>query len=184
MSEFSAQKTELSHKAKRGIDFIISASIVWLLIAFIWNLSASAYDKSVLTFIVGSLMLPLALLLSKLFKTQWKIQNNPLQPLGLWLNFAQLFYFPFLIFMLIKSPEYFVMTYAIITGAHLFPYGWLYNNLAYSILAGVISVGSMLLALLLETDKMFIVPLFTALMLIILAIAIFISLNQDKRKRA
>lgn len=184
MSEFAKQKLELSYKAKRGIDFIVSACIVWLLIAFIWTIPASAYDKSVLTFIVGSLMLPLALLLSKIFKTQWKIETNPLQPLGLWLNFAQLFYFPFLVFILIKSPEYFVMTYAIITGAHLFPYGWLYNNMAYSVLAGVISVGALILALLLDVDKMFVVPLFTALMLCILAIAITVSLKKVKKQIA
>lgn len=184
MSEFTKQKVELSLKAKRGIDFIISASLVWLLITYIWTLGLSAYDKSVLTFIVGSLMLPMALLLSKLFKTQWKIENNPLQPLGLWLNFAQLFYFPFLIFILIKSPEYFVMTYAIITGAHLFPYGWLYNNLAYSVLAGVISVGSFMLALFIDADKMFVVPLFTALMLLILAIAILLSVKKEQKQTA
>ena len=73
MSEFTKQKVELSLKAKRGIDFIISASLVWLLITYIWTLGLSAYDKSVLTFIVGSLMLPMALLLSKLFKTHCKI---------------------------------------------------------------------------------------------------------------
>ncbi|HNW48777.1 MAG TPA: hypothetical protein PKK88_03535, partial [Bacteroidales bacterium] len=42
---------------------------IWLAIAFIWTLNGSSYDKSILTFIVGSLMLPLALLLSKVLKT-------------------------------------------------------------------------------------------------------------------
>ena len=89
------------------------------------------HDKS--TFIVGSLMLPFAFLLSKFLDTYG---CNPLQPLGLWLNFAQLFYFPFLVFILIKNPTYFVMVYVIITGAHFFPYAWFYNEKAFAIMAG------------------------------------------------
>ncbi len=89
---FDKLRLELSIKAKNGLDFILAASVIWLVISFIWTLSYSSYDKSVLTFVIGGLMLPLAILLSKVLKTTWVIQSNPLQPLGLWLNFAQLFY--------------------------------------------------------------------------------------------
>jgi len=80
---FDKLRIELSVKSKNGLDFTFSAAIVWLLIAYIWILSYQAYDKSVLTFIVGSLLLPLAFLLSKVFKTTWTNKDNPLQPLGL-----------------------------------------------------------------------------------------------------
>ena len=165
----------LSIKAKNGVDFIFSASIIWVLISLIWASSYSAYDKSVLTFIVGSGLLPLALLLSKVLKTQWKQPDNPLSPLGLWLNFAQLFYFPFLIFVLIKSPTYFVMTYAIITGAHLFPYAWFYQELSYAVAAGVSAVGALLLALFLPDEDMFYIPLFMSACLLILALLLYRS---------
>jgi hypothetical protein len=171
-------KLELSVKAKNGIDFVVSASIIWFAIAYLWTLNGTAYDKSVFTFIIGGLMLPLALLLSKAFKTTWKLPNNPLQPLGLWLNFAQLFYFPFLIFVLIKQPNYFVMTYAIITGAHFFPYGWFYNAKAYSIFAGIISFGSLFIGLLVPEDKMFLIPLFTGASLTILALLVYLNFNS------
>ncbi len=119
-----ALRIELSTKSKNGLDFTLSACIIWAAIAYLWTFPYTPYNKSILTFIVGSLMLPLALFFSKLLKTIWTNKDNPLQPLGLWLNFAQLFYFPFLIFTLIKMPEYFVMVYVIITGAHFFPYAW------------------------------------------------------------
>ena len=128
MESLDKLRDDLSLKARNGIDFTLSATLIWLLVAFIWSLSIDSYNKSVLVFMVSSLLLPTALGLSKILKTQWKIEGNPLQPLGLWLNFAQLFYFPFLIFVLIKMPDYFVMTYAIITGAHLFPYAWFYRT--------------------------------------------------------
>jgi len=177
--KFDSLRTELSIKSKNGIDFIISASIVWLLITFIWTFGFSAYDKSVFTFIIGSLMLPMAFLFSKLLKTTWKNKDNPLQPLGLWLNFAQLFYFPFLIFTLIKLPDNFVMVYAIITGAHFFPYSWFYKTNWYAIFSGIIVVVALFLGLFLIIEKMFYIPLFMSAILIILAVLLYF----DKKKK-
>ena len=175
-------RLELSVKAKNGLDFILAASIVWSLIAFVWTLPYTPYSKSVLTFIIGGPMLPLALLLSRVLKTTWKVKGNPLQPLGLWLNFAQLFYFPILVFVLIRSPEYFVMCYVIITGAHFFPYAWYYNVSAFAIMAGVIAVGSMLLALTVEAHHTYLIPLFMVFCLVILAVWIFMSFKRNKLK--
>lgn len=177
---FDSLRIELSVKSKNGLDFTLAASIVWLSITFIWTLNFSSYNKSVLTFIVGGLMLPLALLFSKILKTNWKNKNNPLQPLGLWLNFAQLFYFPFLIFVLIKMPDYFVMVYVIITGGHFFPYSWFYKTPWYAIFAGLIVVGALVLGLILPAEKMFLLPLSLSLSLVVLTILLWI----DARKKA
>lgn len=114
-------KLELAVKAKNGANFIAAASVVWTLITIVWTLSFKTYDKCVLTFIVGGVMLPLAFVFSKIFRTQWTVEGNPLQSLGLWLNFAQLFYFPILIFVLLRSPDDFIFVYVVITGAHFFP---------------------------------------------------------------
>jgi len=175
-------RLELSVKAKNGIDFIVAAIIVWSLISFIWTLSYSDYDKSVMTFIVGGPMLPLAFLLSKVFKTTWKVENNPLDPLGLWLNFAQLFYFPMLVFVLIMKPEYFVLCYVIITGAHFFPYAWYYNTKAFAVMAGVISLGSMAIALTVQPANLYLIPLFMVGSLLVLAVWLFLDFKQSKLK--
>jgi hypothetical protein len=142
----SKLKLEIQLQSKNGVDFILSAGILWLTIYFLWTLDYTSYNKSILTFMVGVILLPLAFGLSKILNTNWKVKDNPLQPLGLWLNFAQLIYFPFLIFVLIKYPNYFIMAYAIITGAHLFPYAWFYDEIGYAVTAILISVGSLLIA--------------------------------------
>jgi hypothetical protein len=103
------------------------------------------------------------------------MKNNPLQPLGLWLNFAQLAYFPFLIFMLITYPDYFIMAYAIISGAHLFPYAWFYDEPGYAVAAFTIPAGSMFIALFVNPADIFYIPLFTAFILLILGIRIRIK---------
>lgn len=167
--DLSQLKSEIRLEAKNGVDFILAATIVWSLITYVWTLDFTAYNLSVITFMVGGIMLPLAFGLSKVLKTNWKIKDNPLDSLGLWLNFAQLIYFPFLIFTLLRFPDYFIMTYAIITGAHLFPYAWFYDEIGYAIWAVVISLGSMLIALNITIDQTWLIPLFTAAMLLSLA---------------
>ena len=178
MNQLTPLKEEIRLQAKNGVDFMLAAGLIWLLIAYIWTLDYTSYDRSVLTFIVGALMLPLAFGFSKILKTNWTIKGNPLDPLGLWLNLAQLFYFPFLVFMLIKQPDNFIMAYAIITGAHFFPYAWFYDEIGYAIAAGTISVGALLIALLSESNQMLMVPLFTAAVLFLLAIRLFYSHRQ------
>lgn len=173
-----ALKHELSIKAKNGINFIAAASIVWLIVAYVWTLSYSAYDKSILTFIVGGVMLPLAWLFSKIMKTAWTVKGNALEPLGLWLNFAQLFYFPFLVFVLIKMPEHFVMTYAIITGAHFFPYAWFYDEKAYAVMAGVVSIGAMLIGLSVKASSIWIIPASLSGALAVLAVWLYFSYKR------
>ena len=170
----------LSVKSKNGIDFTLAASIIWFVIVFLWRLEFKPYDKAIFVFIAGGPLLPLAFLFSKLLKTSWKIKDNPLQPLGLWLNFAQLFYFPFLIFTMIKMPDYFIMTYAIITGGHLFPYAWFYRTNWYAIFAGIIVLGSLFLGLSLPNEKMYFVALFTSISLFILTICLYFDTMKKR----
>jgi hypothetical protein len=173
-------KTEIQFQAKNGIDFILSAGILWLAISYIWTLEYTSYNKSIFTFMIGTTLLPLAFGLSKLLKTNWKVKDNPLQPLGLWLNFAQLIYFPFLIFILIKYPDYFIMAYAIITGAHLFPYAWFYDEIGYAVCAVIISIGTLVITLNIEVEKIWTVPLFTSTTLFLLAGWILIRNKKQK----
>ena len=159
---FALLKLELSVKAKNGLDFILAASLVWLAIAFVWTLPNTARQNGFITFFVGALLPPLARLFSALLRTMWTVKGNPLQPLGRWLNFAQLFYFQILLFIYSKYPQHFIMTYAIITGAHFFPYTWFYNAKAFAVMAGVISAGSLLLGLRISAQELYLVPAFTA----------------------
>ncbi|MDQ2721656.1 MAG: hypothetical protein M3Z26_18145 [Bacteroidota bacterium] len=180
-NELDKLKIDLSVKAKNGIDFTLSASIIWFIIAYIWTLKFNSYDKSIFVFIVGAPLFPLAFILSKLFKTNWKIPENPLQPLGLWLNFAQLIYFPFLIFTMIKMPDYFIMTYAIITGAHLFSYSWFYNTIWYAMFGGLIALAVLLVALKLPNNKMYIIAIITGSLLLLLTILLYFdALKKSK----
>ena len=183
-SDLNRLKLQLTLSAKNGVNFIVAASLVWFLVAYVWTLPYSAYNKSVLTFIAGSLLLPLAFLFSKVFKTQWSAKDNPLDLLGLWLNFAQLFYFPILAIILLQEPRLFLVCYVIITGAHLFPYAWFYDEKPYAIFAGIIAVGGMLLNLFLAATEQYLIAVFMGISLGLLSITIFRSYQHKSRRSA
>lgn len=179
--EFAALRLELSVKAKNGLDFIAAATVVWALIAIVWAFPGSPAHKSFVTFFVGALLLPLAWGLSKVFRTTWTLPHNPLQPLGLWLNFAQLFYFPFLFFIFGRHPAYFIMTYGIITGAHFFPYAWFYDAPPFAVMAGVISFGCLFIGVRTATTAPYWVPVFIVGALVVLGGLLFQSYRQHQK---
>lgn len=179
--QFTQLQLELSVKAKNGLDFILAASIVWAAMAFVWTLPNSLGVNGFITFFVGAATLPLAWLFSKLLGTTWTLAHNPLQPLGLWLNFAQLFYFPILLFMYSKYPTHFIMTYGIITGAHFFPYAWLYKAKPYAIMAGVIAVGCLGLGLRVSATHLYLIPGFVACALVVLGGLLYATYRQNQQ---
>lgn len=179
--DFNALRLELSVKAKNGFDFIVAASLLWAGIAVVWALPGTASQHSLYTFMASGAMLPLARLFSRVLGTTWTLQHNPLQPLGLWLNFAQLFYFPFLVFVYLKHPEHFIMTYGIITGAHFFPYAWFYRTAAFAVAAGVVAVGCFALGWNLAPSQLYLIPAFVAAALVALSGWLWIDYRAKAR---
>ena len=180
-SDLDLLRLDLTIKAKNGLNFIVAAIFIWLLITYIWTLPYSVGSRGLMTFYAGGLMLPLAWVFSKLMRTSWSMPDNPLQPLGLWLNFAQLAYFPILFFVYLRHPEQFIMVYVIITGAHFLPYAWFYNTRSFAVMAVLISVGAMWLGLKLPVQNLYLIPLFLSGSLLILAI--WTGLDYQTKKK-
>lgn len=168
-TELDSLRTDLSIRAKNGVNFIIAASIIWFVVVLIWLMPYTAYTLSIFTFIAGSFMLPFAYVLGKWLNVEWEMKDNPLHKLGLWLNFAQLAYFPFLVFILLRSPEYFLMTYVIITGAHFLPFAWFYKEKAYAVMAFGIPWGAYFIAANRDAGQMYLVAGFMAVSLLIMS---------------
>ncbi|WP_020601454.1 DUF7010 family protein [Spirosoma spitsbergense] len=180
-SDLDLLRLDLTVKAKNGLNFIVAAILIWLLITYIWTLPYSTGSRGLLTFYAGGLMLPLAWVFSKLMRTSWNMPDNPIQPLGLWLNFAQLVYFPILVFVYLRHTEHFIMVYVIITGAHFLPYAWFYNTKSFAVMSVLISVGAMWLGLILPVQNVYLIPLFLSASLCVLAI--WIGLDYQAKKK-
>lgn len=184
MIAFKNLKLEIILKTKSGIDFIISLSIVWFVIFFVWFyfIDESTHDKSIFSIFVSITLFPLTYLFSKIFKTNWNIKKNPLQPLRRLLNFSHLMQLPFLLFCVIYFPDYFIVTYAVITGINLLPFSWYYHNYGYTISAIIISLGSVILSVYSSHIDVFFIPLLIATVLLILGISIYVN-NRKLHKR-
>jgi hypothetical protein len=85
------------------------------------------------------------------------------------------------VFIMLTDAQYFVMTYAIITGAHFFPYAWYYKSMAFAVMAGVISVGSFALGVTLSPDQMYLLPFAMAGALAVLAGLLMVSWRTNVR---
>ena len=81
---------------------------------------------------------------------------------------------------MIKMPDYFIMTYSIITGAHLFPFAWFYKTNWYAIFSGIIVLGSLFLGLSFPNEKMYFVALFTSISLFILTICLYFDILKKR----
>ena len=115
------------------------------------------------------MMFPLAVGISTLLKADWKLEDNPLNMLGLIINLAQFAYFPFIFWAFAKSPEQVVLFFAIITAAHFFPYGWYYESKAYYMIAPLVAVMITVVGWTLGASQLWLIPTVMVGSLIILA---------------
>lgn len=180
-------KNELSIRCKNGLPFILSATIIWSIVLLIFLLPYEIRIKNILTFYSTGIMFPLAILISKVIKAHWKVNDNPLGMLGLYLNLAQLMYFPILFWTFSKNPNQMIILFAVITGAHFFPFGWFYYTKAYAVMAPVISILIIMIGWNLDIARLWCIPLSMIVLLIILNIWLYIgynvklkSLNQNR----
>ena len=128
------------------------------------------------------LMFPLSVAISTFIKADWKLKDNPLGNIGLLLNIAQIIYFPILIWGIIKSPSEAIMLFAIITGAHFFPYGWFYNSIPYYVMAPVISIVIMVLGMNVNGKNLWLEPLTMAILLSLLVLWLYIDYRNKHSK--
>ncbi|QGH32912.1 hypothetical protein GI584_02075 [Gracilibacillus salitolerans] len=168
-----ALKRDAAIKGKNGIAFIIAATIIWLAITVVYLQSIPLLTKNIILFFLTAFLFPLALAVSTIVKADWKLADNPLGMLGLFLNLAQFMYFPIIFWAFMQSPKEMIIFFAIVTGAHFFPYGWFYEAKPYYIFAPIISVSIMLAGWTMEESQLWIIPLMMVIFLFILSLLLY-----------
>lgn len=119
------------YKQKRGIHFILSSLILWGLITIAFATDLPIVWKNMMVFVCSMLLMPLAVMFSKLLKIDFSNKSNPLTNLGIIFSVNQVLYILIAMWAFVFAPQYMLMIYAIIFGAHLMPYGWLYKSKSY-----------------------------------------------------
>lgn len=168
-------RQDCARKQKKGLHFILSSIIIWGLIAIIHISNFPILTKNMLTFYATAPLVPIALLISKLIKVEFSDKKNPLNQLGLLFSFNQMIYLLIAMWVYSAVPSKMVMVIAMIFGAHLLPYAWLYRSKIY----GAMSVIVPILALIIGINyEVFIL----AILMLILEIIFSILLSLEVRK--
>lgn len=131
-------RTDCMLSQKKRIHFIIASVFIWGAILCIQLTSFSVSFKNLLTFCSSALLLPIAYFISRILKIDFQNKSNPLTELGLLFTFNQMLYLLIAMWAYNAVPEKMLMILAIIFGAHLMPYSWLYRSRAYLVFSVMI----------------------------------------------
>lgn len=140
-------KADCRKKQKRGLPFILASVPLWLVILVIHILPLPVLTKNLYTFFCSAPLVPLAYFISKVIGVDFQNKDNPLSKLGLIFTVNQIGYLLIVMWVYAAIPDKMVMVYAMVFGAHLFPYGWLYQSKTYYILSVIVPIGVLILGL-------------------------------------
>ena len=131
-------------KQKKGLHFIVASVFIWSAVLLIHSSSLPIESKNLFTFCCSAPLMPLAYMISKIIKVDFQNKSNPLTSLGIIFSVGQMPYLLIAMWIFSASPENMLMVYAMIFGAHLLPYGWLYKSKTYYILSAMIPIATLI----------------------------------------
>ena len=145
--ELSDLRRDCAVKQQRGLHFILASLFIWAGILALHLSSLSLGAKNLFTFCLSAPLMPIAYGLSRLLKIDFQNKSNPLTPLGILFSVNQMLYLLIAMWVFSALPERMLMVYAMIFGAHLMPYSWLYQSRSYLILSILIPILALLVGL-------------------------------------
>ncbi|MBQ9535755.1 MAG: hypothetical protein IJU78_07930 [Clostridia bacterium] len=133
-------KNDLAKKQKKGLPFICASIVIWLLILAVTALKLPVLRQNMLVFCCACPLMPLAWVMGKLMRVDIFDKSNELWKAGFLFTLNQFLYLLIVMWVLSAVPDKMVMVYAMVFGAHLLPYSWLYKSVSYRVFAIVIPV--------------------------------------------
>lgn len=166
-------RTDCAIKQKKGLHIIIASVVIWAAVLCVHLTDLPLLTKNLVTFCCTAPLLPLSFFISKIIKVDFQNKNNPLTKLGVLFSINQILYLLIAMWIYPTIPEKMLMVIAIIFGAHLMPYSWLYKSKSYFILSIVIPIIALIVGLKFETFVLAIVMIgFEVLFSILLVIEV------------
>lgn len=133
-------RKDMSLNQKQGLHFIATSVVIWALILIVQLLPLPILSKNLWTFICTAPLMPIAWLMAKILKIPFIHKSNPLNSLGGLFTMNQMIYLLIAMWVFPTVPNRMLMVFAMIFGAHLLPYSWLYSSKAYAVMAVFIPV--------------------------------------------
>lgn len=143
-------KKDAQETMKKGLPFVLASVVIWGLILVVQSLDLDLSVKNMCTFVCCVLLMPLAILFSNAVGADiFRKTPNPVNKLALLNTLNQFLYILIVMWAFSRAPEYMVMVYAMVFGAHLLPFSWAYDSKAYLVISIVETVGALVLYFLL-----------------------------------
>ena len=136
-------RKDCATRQKRGIHFILASVVIWVILLIIQSTGLPVLTKNFLTFCCTAPLLPLAYLISRRINIDFQNVNNPLTNLGIIFSINQILYLLIAVWAYSAVPDKMLMIIAMIFGAHLLPYGWLYQSRIYLIFSVAIPIAAL-----------------------------------------
>jgi len=162
-------------KQKKGLHFILASVIIWSAVLVVHLTTLPILTKNLLTFCFTAPLMPLAFMISKIIKVDFTNKDNPLTNLGILFSANQILYLLIAMWIYNAVPEKMVMILAMIFGAHLLPYGWLYKSKSYTVLSIVIPIAALIIGIIFP-------PYFVAGFMIAVEIIFSLLLSNEVKK--
>lgn len=164
---------DCARRQKRGLHFILTSIIIWAMICAVHLTEMTIMQKNLITFCCSAILFPMAWGLSKILKIDFEGKGNPLTKAGILFSANQMLYILIVMWVYAAMPEKMVMVYAMVFGAHLMPFSWLYGSRAYLIFSIIITIVSLI------TGLMYPPHVLAALMIFIEAIFSFCLFKES-----
>ena len=147
MMELNELQKDCARRQKKGLHFIVASIVIWSIILVVFLSNLTIEQKNLFTFCCSAVLFPLAWMLSKALKIDFQGKGNPLTKAGILFSINQLLYILIAMWVFAAVPDKMLMVYAMIFGAHLMPFSWLYQSRSYLIFSIVIPILSLIIGL-------------------------------------
>ena len=140
-------RRDCAKQQKKGLHFILASIFIWAAVWIVHLAALPIETKNLLTFCVACPLLPLAWMISKLINVDFQGKSNPLTSLGLLFSVNQILYILIAMWVFSAVPEKMLMVYAMIFGAHLLPYSWVYQSKSYMLMSILVPILALVVGL-------------------------------------
>lgn len=181
LSALRELRKDVAKKQKKGLHFIVASVFLWMVITYIYTCSMPVTIQNLFTFFCSALLVPLAYFISKIIGVDFQNKDNPLSNLGLLFTINQVLYILISMWVYAVVPNKFLMVYAMIFGAHLLPYGWLYQSITYYVISVIISFVVLMLGLYCST---IVVAVFMIIIEVVFCCCLIIENKMGKQHEA
>lgn len=138
---------DCARRQKKGLHFILTSILIWAMIFAVHLTDMPIDTKNLITFCCSAVLFPLAWMLSKVLKIDFEGKGNPLTKAGILFSINQMLYILIVMWVYAAVPEKMVMVYAMVFGAHLMPFSWLYDSRSYMVFSIVVPILSLIVGL-------------------------------------